>query len=122
MHMKPCAHCDRRSVCREPCEYVKSLLPAVDRGRAPDRRTQPDTNREEVDLLLQVAPTLKPKTQAIIYLYYRAGFSLEQIATALGINRSSVWRRIRVAWRRAHRATRTQNRRGSRAGEPAGQG
>ncbi len=102
MQRGPCWNCDRRDACREPCERLKAELDSAFRARPPcniDRRSQ-----EEIDLLLDYSPRLNQTTDAMVHLYYRAGFTMDRIGGAFAVNRSTVSRRLRTAWKKLARA------------------
>lgn len=105
MQRGPCWNCDRRATCREPCERLKAELDPALRARPP--RNIDIRSQGEIDLLLDFSPRLDPATDAMVHLYYRAGFTMDRIGGAFAVNRSTVSRRLRTAWKTL---ARTRNR------------
>jgi DNA-directed RNA polymerase specialized sigma subunit len=95
--MSRCDNCEMYGECSEPCEAVLALLDSADRGRL--ARNINSANSVEVEKLLKNSAALDPATDAILHLYYRSSFTMERIARSLGMNRSSVSRRIAGAWK-----------------------
>ena len=53
-----------------------------------------------MDALLDRAGALRPRDQAMLSLYYQAGFTMQRIAQAFGLNRSSVCRALHRSQRK----------------------
>ena len=96
MDQELCRSCPRRGTCLEPCERLLAELDSPDRGRL--GRNIRARNSAEIAELLDLCPQLDPRTDAVVQLYYRCGLAMERIGQALGVNRSSVSRRVHSAW------------------------
>ena len=106
-----CEDCPARHTCTELCDEVRALLDSPDKGRLP--RSYTPESRQAVADILDRAPLLRARDHAFLCLYHESGFTMQRIADAFGLSRSSVCRALKKGRREALR-TRRQRARGER--------
>lgn len=89
-----CDKCPKKDKCRELCEKVEGLLDSPDKARP--RCDLDAMANQEIDALLDRALNYDSRTRAMVFLYYRSGFSLLQIGRAFDVSASTVFRRIKA--------------------------
>ena len=98
LQQSPCDRCPKQAGCEAPCEKLAQLLDGPESGQL-SRHISP-AKVVDVDILLSRAGRLDARSEAVVSLYYRCGLSMERIARAFQLNRSSVHRLLGRSWRK----------------------
>jgi RNA polymerase sigma factor for flagellar operon FliA len=85
------------SVVRKNCHTEEVAIDVRDNAPGPDLATE---QREQRDALRRILPSLKPREQRIVLLYYFGEVTMKEIGAEMGINESRVSQIHKVALER----------------------